>query len=86
MHCIRNIRPGAFLQEVYLPKNGPIIETRIKRQNFGRQGRRLLGRRVPRDVNIDDDTVNYLWLCHRNIPVVLLLYVDFKLILYLFFV
>ena len=91
MCCVRDIWIGAILQEVQLPNNGPIIETCIKQrrdgitsQNLGIQVQRLLGRCVPGDVDIADDTVNNLWLCQPNITVILILYVHSKVILYVF--
>ena len=93
MRYISYIRPGALLQEVELPNEGPIIETRVKRRrgdvllgNIGRQVWNLLGQHVLGEVDITDDTVNYLWLCHSNLNVVLLLYVDSKVILYVFLI
>ena len=46
----------------------------------------MLERHVPGDVGLAGDTVNNMWLCQPNITVVLLLYVDYKLIVYVYLV
>ena len=86
---IGDVGPSALIEEVELSHDGTVVEALIKRreggvaaQNLCGQSRSLSRRGVIRNLDIVDDDVNDLRLGQLDLALVLILYVESQVILY----
>ena len=90
MCCISDIWTGCLLQEIELNNDCYVVESLIKRKSVSLTSNNLIvkdwhlsWRRFIGEIDITDDTVNYMWLRQSYLAIFLILNVDSEVIFYI---